>query len=317
MWGKNETGQIGLSQTSGLDLSSPTQIPGTTWANISYSYRSIAAPKTDGTLWAWGQGASGQLGKNNTTTYSSPVQIGTDTTWGKGRYEIYNTTSTFAAIKTDGTMWTWGGGTWGQLGQNQAEAQTQARSSPTQVGTETTWSAVMGGNAYFIATKTDGTLWGWGANSKGALGQNQGGTGPSQPARSSPVQIPGTTWSITGVANAVGMVNAFKTDGTFWTWGDNINGALGLNQSGGTLTGLSSPTQLPGTTWSKSATMDDGGRVAIKTDGTLWSWGYGASGQLGKNNTTTYSSPTPVGTATDWVELKGTATATMCAFRSS
>ena len=72
-----------------------------------------------------GKNGAGELAQNDGANAhkSSPVQVGTDTTWGKTRHSIYNTNSTFAAVKTDGTLWTWGSGTHGQLGLNQAEAQ--------------------------------------------------------------------------------------------------------------------------------------------------------------------------------------------------
>ena len=97
-------------------------------------------------------------------------------------------------IKDDGTLWAWGRGTYGQLGFPGAAD----RSSPTQVGTDTTWSYVVGrgilGGA--AALKTDGTLWVWGSNSYGALGLNQYASSPGAgEARSSPTQLPGTNWT--------------------------------------------------------------------------------------------------------------------------
>jgi hypothetical protein len=91
---------------------------------------------------------------------------------------------------------------------------------------------------FSLATKTDGTLWSWGSNGGGTLGQN------TTTDVSSPVQIPGTTWSsISAVSN---HSLATKTDGTLWSWGRNNYGQLGQN----TTTSVSSPVQIPGTTWS-------------------------------------------------------------------
>ena len=152
--------------------------------------------------------------------------------------------------------------------------------------------------------KTDGTLWVWGNNNKGQLGQNQG---PAQLGNaSSPVQIPGTTWAKASVNYMT--FHATKTDGTLWVWGDNDMGMLGLNQSQGTLTAASSPTQIPGTTWDYSSVYKLGGgstiKAAIKTDGTLWMWGDNNEyGMLGQNSSTTpRSSPVQVpGTTWDKV----------------
>jgi alpha-tubulin suppressor-like RCC1 family protein len=99
----------------------------------SGNYSSYAV-KTDGTLWAWGDGGNGQLGQGNTTTYSSPVQVGALTTWstvGGGRNHAL-------AIKTDGTLWVWGSNGYGQLGQGN----TTDYSSPVQVGALTTWDVL-------------------------------------------------------------------------------------------------------------------------------------------------------------------------------
>ena len=91
-----------------------------------------------------------------------------------------------------------------------------------------------------------------------------------------------------------------KTDGTLWSWGDNANGSAGQNN---TNNGYSSPVQIPGTTWKQNDRGDNGCVGAVKTDGTLWTWGENNYGVLGQNNVVDYSSPTQVGTATDWNEI--------------
>ena len=146
-----------------------------------------------------------------------------------------------------------------------------------------------------MAIRTDGTLWVWGNNQWGQLAQNNtNGT-----ANNSPVQIPGTTWS--KVANIYYGGLATKTDGTLWSWGYGPQGQLGNNNR----TARSSPIQIPGTTWDKIAGMRLS-VLATKTDGTLWSWGYGSNnGQLGQNQAVSYSSPTQVGSATDWYKIGG------------
>ena len=96
------------------------------------------AIKTDGTLWAWGEGSDGQLGFGNTSNTSSPAQVGALTTWSQvkgGRKSTY-------AIKTDGTLWAWGAGSDGALGHNN----TTNLSSPVQVGSLTTWGKIGSSN---------------------------------------------------------------------------------------------------------------------------------------------------------------------------
>ena len=251
---------------------------------------------------AWGKNTSGLLGQNDTTQRSSPVQV-PGTTW---QYLSHtsgaNDTNHVFATKTDGTLWTWGNGNVGQLGINN---QTNY-SSPKQVP-GTTWSILdnqmSGGNNWQTAIKTDGTLWVWGYNNKGQLGQGEVGTGAGGlgGAKSSPVQVGSdTTWS--KIISTNGGAAAIKTDGTLWAWGDNNYGLLGQNQAPAQLAALSSPTQITGTTWANVHTNKQS-IIAVKTDGSLWSWGYKGNGQLGIDNTTAYSSPTKI--AGDWKQGVG------------
>ncbi len=234
-------------------------------------------------FWVWGKQESGSWGINlgGDLNRSSPVQF-TGATWQTEFYNNHNQSWHNVMTKTDGTLWSWGKGSdWGQLGLNQHGPSIRI-SSPTQIGSGTDWK--LGGTTRegSFAIKTDGTLWGWGSNNRGELGQND------RNARSSPTQIPGTTWD-----KAFGGYNsilAIKTDGTLWGIGEGAAGRLGQNSS----KQFSSPVQIPGNTWA-SASMDTSrGAGAIKTDGTLWLWGDGASGSNGQNNTTQYSSPVQI-----------------------
>jgi len=237
--GRNYHGQIGQNQPAeggsgpAAYYNSPTQIPGTTWKTtprgFNAHYHGTAAIRTDGTLWTWGMNQYvGALGQNNTTNYSSPKQVhGGGTDWDRCIKSLQNRAG---AIKTDGTLWVWGNNPSGALGLND-NAQ---RSSPTQVGSDTTWSVVASGQNSTVAVKTDGTLWVWGSNGNGCLGQNN--TTPV----SSPIQIPGTTWNDCNVGYQ--QTFATKTDGTLWAWGDNESGELGDNSR----TDRSSPIQIPG-----------------------------------------------------------------------
>ena len=178
-WGNNTSGQLGLSNKT--QYSSPTQVPGTTWNYTWTSDNNVWASKTDGTLWGFGRNDSGQLAQNNLTEYNSPVQI--PGTWATGSNQIGVGYFYVSAIKTDGTLWAWGTNSKGTLGLND----TVNRSSPVQVGSDTTWSVVQGGGQATGAIKTDGTLWTWGYNATaGQLGIND------IFSKSSPTQVPGT-----------------------------------------------------------------------------------------------------------------------------
>jgi alpha-tubulin suppressor-like RCC1 family protein len=241
-------------------------------------------------LWAWGQNTYGKLGNNNETTYSSPIQI-PGTTWGPN---VASGTNNGMATKTDGTLWSWGINQHGELGINNRTYY----SSPVQIP-GTTWSSnrrTLSSGAYStnMAVKTDGTLWSWGRNDKGELGVND------VAKRSSPVQIPGTTWSECSSGAFYSM--AIKTDNTLWAWGKNFNGNLGHNNR----TYYSSPVQIPGTTW-KDVKCADYHALATKTDGTMWVWGFNYDGTLGQNqapgNLARVSSPVQVGSETDWNKI--------------
>jgi len=143
----------------------------------------IVDQHVNGKLWTWGNNYYGQLGDNTGTDRSSPVQT---ITGGTNWKQVSCGSRSTAAIKTDGTLWTWGYNLYGQLGDNTGTD----RSSPVQTITGgTSWKQVSCGRYFTAAVKTDGTLWAWGDNGYGELGDNTG------TSRSSPVQ------TITGGSN--------------------------------------------------------------------------------------------------------------------
>ena len=152
------------------------------------------APLVQGYLFGWGRNNSGQLGLNNTTNYSSPVQVGSLITWSAiecGDVSTY-------AIKTDGTLWSWGFNSEGGLGQGNITNY----SSPKQIGALTSWSKISGGALHGVAIKIDGTLWAWGSNQAGQVGDG------TILDRSSPVQIGTSSWTAVsaGTYHTVGLM---------------------------------------------------------------------------------------------------------------
>ena len=131
--------------------------------------------------------------------------------------------------------------------------------------------------------KTDGTLWGCGSVGGNTLSQIGAAT----------------NWSkiSTDPNSRLGV----KTDGTLWAWGDNYYGQCGQGTSGsGHANDYPTPTQIGSlTTWKAVAVIYTSGCLAAKTDGTLWAWGRGVGGQLGLGNSSNYSTPQQVGSATD------------------
>ena len=243
-----------------------------------------------GQLWNWGGGAVGVLGQvSNTTSHSSPVQVGSATNW------TYSATSQYTslAVNSLGQLWSWGNaGYYGQSGHNDLIT----RSSPTQVGALTNWQKVFNDQQVCCAIKTDGTLWAWGRNYYGNLGD---GTTTN---RSSPVQITGSTnWVTASQGGAFSGTFAINSLGELWSTGKNLVGQLGLND----ITNRSSLTQVPGTDWRN---VFAGGALchAIKTDGTMWGWGPSnySRGCVGDGTEIKRSSPVQIGALTTWATLR-------------
>ena len=267
----------------------------------------VGAIKQDGTLWVWGCNYQGQLNDSSNTSRSSPVQTSLGgSTWKQisTGYSVgggsNSCASNFVGLKTDGTLWAWGCGSYGQLG-NCCTCCTIIIA--TQIGSDTNWCDSTMGHGFGAAIKTDGTLWVWGQNSCGALG-----TGDLV-NRSSPVQTAagGTTWKMVcakgrfQASSACGDAAAIKTDGTLWVWGGGgPSGILGT----GTTIAISSPSQTVagGTTWKQVSIGSGGNMAAVKTDGTLWTWGSNACGQLGITGSCV-SSPIQVGSDTTWKQV--------------
>lgn len=192
-------------------------------------------------------------------------------------------------IKMDGTLWSWGLNSSGQLGLGLFGGTV---TTPTQIGTETSWKELSAGGKFVLALKNDGSLWAWGSNEYGALGDN------TLANKNVPTKI-GTAnnWAkiFAGPRNSF----AIKTDGTLWSWGDN-----GYLQLGQIPSNYKVPTKVGlSTDWSY---IDAGVNytAGLKTDGTLWTWGYNNYGQLGDNSAYNVSRYTPTQVGTDvWVSI--------------
>ncbi len=135
--------------------------------------------------------------------------------------------------------------------------------------------------------RTNGTLWGWGSNIHGELGDGTNVT------KKSPVQIGGAEWK--QVSAGYNHTLAIKNDGTLWSWGFNMMGQLG----DGSTIDKRAPIKIGSDKWRQVS----GGynfSIAVRTDGTLWAWGYNDHGQLGNGGISNAYVPTKVGTASDW-----------------
>ena len=283
-----------FAQAPGGSTPTPTPTPTATptptsdWAAVSCGGLSTLAVRRNGSLWGWGDNSNGQLGLGDTVLRSDPTRVGSSSDWA-----AVSCGSAFSmAVKKDGTLWAWGGNYYGQLGLGD----TTDRWTPTQVGTETDWSAVFCGAAFTLALKEDGSLWAWGDNEYGELGL---GTSDWD-AHPVPTKVtPASSWSTICCGSDWSL--AIKTDGSLWAWGDNDWGELGL----GATTECDTPTQVgTDTDWaSVSCSCDGWSTLALRKDGTLWSWGDNEYGQLGLVDTYAHEVPTQVGTASNWAAV--------------
>ena len=295
-WGGNTEGQLGDNTASSKSNPIQTVTGGINWKQVACGSYFTAAIKTDNTLWSWGSNSNGHMGDNTITVRSSPVQT---VTFGTNWKQVFCGYATVCSVKTDGTLWCWGDNSGGQIGDNTSTK----RSSPVQtIAFGTNWKQVSGGKLHTACIKTDGTLWTWGDNTSGQLGDN------TSTKRSSPVQTIafGTNWKqvFCGYAHTI----ATKTDGTLWVWGLNSNGQIGDN----TIANYSSPVQTVtfGSTWKQAS----GGKLhtaCVKTDGSLWIWGNNDQGQLGDNTIIKRSSPVQtIAFGTNWKQV-------FCGYRST
>jgi len=366
LWGQIGGGDGGFSDAN--DRSTPFEVkPGARWKYVSAGDIHTAAIGEDGTLWIWGANGHGQLGDGAAKFHyfdpdfpeyggfyvfensNTPSRLQPGTTWKSVSAGVVHT----VAVRTDGTLWAWGSN-WpgGQLGTGAVEFRYFDPGSPEQGGfyapidsctpvqiqPGTRWRSVSAGALHTMGIRDDGTLWAWGANSHGQLGDG------TTIHRNTPVQIqPGTTWRYVSAGSVHTM--GIRDDGTLWTWGCNEYGRLGV-----AVEYTATPMQVqPGTTWiDVSATAEhtaaiqangslwtwgsnrygrtglgvttgatlipaqvlrgsvwvsvSAGReytVGIRTDGSLWAWGRNGQGQLGDGTTTNRSAPVRISTVTD------------------
>ncbi|MBK8077313.1 MAG: fibronectin type III domain-containing protein [Kineosporiaceae bacterium] len=283
-WGTNDSGQLGQGDYATHAV--PVQIgSATTWNAVTVGNTHACATRTDNTLWCWGSNSTGQLGIGSTTMQNAPTQV-TGTVWAT----VDAGDSFTCATRTDGTLYCWGLNSSGQLGNGNTTQQT----SPALVsGGATTWSSVSAGGTHTCATRTTHTVWCWGYNSFGQLGN---GTS-AYTAQTTPLQVgAATTWANVSAGGV--FTCATQTTGTLWCWGYGGDGATGQ----GNTTSPTSPSQVTGavTTWNSITTGDDHA-CATRTDSTAWCWGYNSSGQLGDATTTRRTSPTQL--SSTWTTL--------------
>jgi alpha-tubulin suppressor-like RCC1 family protein len=274
-WGRNTEGQAGDGIFTPQRLTPVRAVVSNVTAIATGDYHTVAL-KNDGTVWTWGWNSSGQLGDGTTSNRFAPVQVaglssitaiaaGTDHT---------------VAVKSDGTVWAWGNNSYGKLGDGTF---TYYRLTPVQVPGLSSITAITAGADHTVARKSDGTVWAWGLNAYGQLGD-----GTSTSSRT-PVQVVGLS-SITAIAAGRDHTIARRSDGTAWAWGHNSQGQVG---DGTTAYQRTRPVQVVGLSSITAIAAGTYHTVARRSDGTMWAWGANSYRQLG-DGTTAYERSLPV-----------------------
>ena len=264
-WGANYSGQLG--DGTNTNRHTPVQVINlNNVVAVATRDSHTLALRDWGTIWAWGRNDFGQLGYGTTINRNTPVKVNI------GRVVAIATGGDHSlALKEDGTVWTWGNNYFGQLGDGTYGGHENTMKPPLQVSNLNNVVAIAAGMGHSIALKADGTVWTWGANSSGQLGD-----GATYNISPTPVQVSNLT-NVIAIAAGEYHSLALKADGTVWTWGSNDFGQLG----DGTTINRNTPVQVNSLNNAVNIAAGWSYSVALKEDGTVWAWGRNDYGQLG------------------------------------
>jgi len=276
-WGSNSNGQLGDGTTT--DSATPVQVSGLpAMKAIAIAAGSVhtVALMEDGTVRAWGSNSNGQLGDGTTIDSPTPVQVSglSDVT------AIVAGDAFTVALKSNGEVWAWGSNSNGQLG----DGTKTDSATPVQAKDLTNAAAIAAGSAHTVARKNDRTVWTWGANSSGQLAH--GGTTD----KTKPTQV-STLDDVMAIAAGSAHTVVLKKDGKVRAWGDNSKGQLGIGKTSGKKTSPVDVKKLKDVIAIAAGGLHT---VALKSDGTVWAWGFNGSGQLGDGTTDDQNLPVEV-----------------------
>jgi alpha-tubulin suppressor-like RCC1 family protein len=285
--GQSETLSVNALVSGSNPSATVTEAYQLTGQVVGGNYHTLAL-RTNGTVWVAGLNTSNQLGDGTTTQKNSFEQL----TGLSGMTQVTAAWYDSYALKNDGTLWGWGGNFSGELATGNASAQSTPVAISGLTGRVTQVSA---GAYHVLALKSDGTVWAWGSNSNGQLGN--GTTTDSH----TPVQVTGLS-NIVAIAAGAYHSLAIKADGSVWGWGFNTNGQVG----DGTTTQRLTPVELSGWGAGSGATAvfaNDYGSLLQKSDGTVWAWGTLDYGSNGATTADQQSAPVQVTGLSDVVAL--------------
>ncbi len=262
--------------------------------------------KSDGTVWTWGANFFGKLGIGdiNPVRTATPVEVD-----GTGNISNLNSVKAImgcemhnVALKSDGTVWCWGWNIFGQLG----NGTTNDAYTPVQTGLGSvpplTSVIKLGGRPYFtLAEKSDGSIWAWGMNKYGQMGDGTVSPFVTVPVLVSNSSPGGAINNALEVTCGYQFGAALATNGTVWTWGSGSHGELGNGTTGSSYV----PAQVPGLTNITAISAGWFQILALKSDGTVWAWGNNSYGELGDGTTSNRSNAVQVLNVSNVVSISG------------
>lgn len=274
------------------------------------------ALKADGSVWTWGWDDFGLLGNGHglsmndpSTEYDSPFPqpvLGPD---GAGQLSgiamIAGGERHNAALDSNGEVWTWGMNYFGQLGyetgcSTDMNAPDCMGTTPAKIPNFTSVKAIAARGYHTLALKNDGSVWAWGYNDEGRLGDG------SNTDRHSPVLVNGLTGhgKVLAISGGGDISAALMEDHTLMTWGTNEHGAVGNGTT--SLAGQWTPTpvsQSTGLTYVKDIATGWDHMVAIDNNGAVWTWGSGGDGELGNGTRVDSSLPVHISGLTNVIQV--------------
>jgi cysteine-rich repeat protein len=285
-WGSNGSGQLGDGSTTLRNSPVPTQGLGQMKEVKAYASHSLALRASDGTVWAWGRNTYGQLGESSSTTSSRPLPVQVSSLSGIKALAVSNHV---LALDSDGAVHSWGYNSNGQLGDGTTTNRFTPHKLPSPLLNVRTLAA---GASHSLALRSNGTVYAWGLNSSGQLGDGSNAT------RFTPVLVAGLS-KVVALAAGTSHSLALSSEGTVYAWGLNTSGQLG----DGTTTNRKTPILVPDLTNVVAISAGANYSLALRSDGTVYAWGLNTSGQLGDGTTTTRRTPIPVPGLTNVVAI--------------
>ena len=281
-WGANAEGNLGTGDTT--PHLSPIRVDAATdWYAVAVSEHASLALKRNGSLWAFGGNKYGQLGVGDFMAHHTPTPVGERSDW----TAIATRFDHACALARDGSLWCWGRNFEGQLGQDDQAGSATDRPIPTAVPTAHDFTQVDAGQGHSCAIRTNGTLWCWGRNSEGELGQ-----GPNAPIQiRRPVQVgAATNWqAVQGGQNFTCGLRAGET----FCWGSVGDAAIPGGTPGRV---IDMPRSIGAPAGVVLLSINTFGGCALGVTGAAYGWGRNIEGQLGLGDFDARETPALIGT---------------------